>query len=121
MVWIGRNLQRRSAKKVGIHILSLESVDNVGYCIHDCCISTHATCLISVSMALCSLVIADRLGQSKLLFESVLEADTVSMILGSTHRMLILNSNSMARFCSSTSMISSIMNPKVTLVGNPEE
>ena len=91
-------MQRRSAKKVGIHILSLESVGNVGYCIHDLYISTHATCLVSVSIALCSLVIADRLGQLNVLFVLVLEADAVSMILGSTHRMLILNSNSMARF-----------------------
>ena len=88
---------------------------------HDICISTHATCLLSVSIALCSLVIADRLGQFKLLFVLVLEADAVSMILWSTHRMLILNSSSTARFCSSTSMTSSIMNPNVTLVGNPEE
>ena len=121
MVWIGRNLQRRSAKKEGIHILSLESVDSVCYCIHYHGISTHATCLVSVAIVLCSLVIADRLAKFKLLFLLVSEANAVSMILWSTHLMLILNSNSTARFCSSTSMTSSMMNPKVTFVGIPEE
>ena len=121
MVLIGRNLQRRSAKKVGIHILSLESVDNVGYCIHDLCISSHATCRISSSITLCSLVIAERLAHCKLRHLLVSEADAVSMILWSIHLMLILNSNSTARFSSSTSMTSSIVNPKVTFVGYPEE
>ena len=121
MVWIGRNLQRRSAKKVGIHIWSLESVENFGYCIHNLCISTHATCRISVSITLCSLVIAERLAHCNLLHLLVSETGAVRLILWSTHLMLILNSNSTARFCSSTSMTSSMMNPKVTFVGNPEE
>ena len=121
MVWIGRNLQRRSAKKVGIHISSLESVDSVGYCIHHLCISTHATCRISLSITLCSLVIAEMLAHCKLLHLLVSDADAVSMILWSIHLMLILNSNSTARFSSSTSMTSSMMNAKLTFVERPEE
>ena len=67
------------------------------------------TCLVLVSITLCSLVMAE-----------MLETKAVSLILGSVHLMLILNSNSTARFFSSTSITSSMMNPKYTTAGNPK-
>ena len=67
------------------------------------------------------LVLVSTIALSPLVMAEMLEAKAVSLILRSAHLIAILNSISIARLFSSTSIKSSTMNPKQTIVGEFSE